>query len=148
MADRPRTRAERAAFLCMTLEELDQLDALSALIHRERVAAPRMAARYDEACANVAELHEETVRQRRRIAALEDQLADAQALADRRWVAWHSARRRAEAYGEGIVRLTEDRDAWKGWCKAAEERLAATTAPHRAEARLADDAQPTTGGGQ
>ncbi|MFL1444034.1 hypothetical protein [Nocardiopsis protaetiae] len=70
-----RTRTERAAFLCRTPEEIEELDALAALIHRERTAAPRMAAKYDEACAAVSELHAETVRLRRRVADQDDEIA-------------------------------------------------------------------------
>ncbi|MFH9368091.1 hypothetical protein ACH4K8_20715 [Streptomyces anulatus] len=34
---------------------------------------------------------------------------------DRYRVAWQSARQRAEAYGEGIMRLCDDRDTYEGW---------------------------------
>lgn len=34
-------------------------------------------------------------------------------------MAWQSARQRAEAYGEGILRHVADRDFWKEQCKAA-----------------------------
>lgn len=50
---------------------------------------------------------------------------------DRYRSAWLSARQRAEAYGEGILRHVEDRDTWKGW-----ERQQAVRA-QTAEAELA-----------
>ena len=50
--------------------------------------------------------------------------ARAQALADRRWVAWQSARERATAYGEGILRHVEERDWALGWLKTAEGHAA------------------------
>jgi hypothetical protein len=34
--------------------------------------------------------------------------------------AWSSARRRAQAYGEGILRVVEDREQWQKWCRQAE----------------------------
>lgn len=49
---------------------------------------------------------------------------------DRYRSAWLSARQRAEAYGEGILRHVEDRDTWKGW----EKEQAART--QQAEAEL------------
>ncbi|MFF0777034.1 hypothetical protein [Streptomyces sp. NPDC003720] len=43
---------------------------------------------------------------------------------DRYRLAWQSARQRAQAYGEGILRVVKDREAWQGWCKTAEARVA------------------------
>lgn len=39
---------------------------------------------------------------------------------DRYRSAWQSARFRAQAYGEGILRHVADRDTWKSWCKQAQ----------------------------
>jgi uncharacterized protein VirK/YbjX len=81
-----RTLEERAAFLCRTPAEVAQLDAFADRIHRERALAPDLADRYDAACASVSELHDETVRQRRRIDALTDELdAAREALAAATW---------------------------------------------------------------
>lgn len=41
---------------------------------------------------------------------------------DRYRSAWLSARQRAGAYGEGILRHCEDRDTWKGWKQQQEAR--------------------------
>ncbi|MFF9197296.1 hypothetical protein ACF09L_19020 [Streptomyces sp. NPDC014779] len=38
-------------------------------------------------------------------------------------LAWKSARERARAYGEGILRHVADRDTWMGWAKAAEAEV-------------------------
>ncbi|WP_069625358.1 hypothetical protein [Streptomyces niveus] len=38
--------------------------------------------------------------------------------------AWTSARERAAAYGEGILRHVEDRETWRRWLKEAETRIA------------------------
>ena len=40
-------------------------------------------------------------------------------------LAWQSARERAQAYGEGILRVVEDRESYQGWLKEAEENYAA-----------------------
>lgn len=60
----------------LTPAQRDSIDATVTRVHRERADAGIMAARYDEACARIAEQHDEIVRQRRRIEALEDQLHD------------------------------------------------------------------------
>lgn len=39
-------------------------------------------------------------------------------------LAWRSARRRARAYGEGILRHVADRDYWKDQCRQAQARVA------------------------
>ena len=59
----------------LTPAELAQIDAAVARVYAERADAPTMAARYDGACRRLDELHAETVRQRRRIEGLEDQIA-------------------------------------------------------------------------
>lgn len=151
MADHTLTPAENA-----------RIDATVARVHRERADARTMGAKYDDACQRLAEQHDEIVKLRRRAEALEDQLADAQALAGRYWnnalaaidrhgaeigrlrLAWQSARRRARAYGEVITDLVEQRDTYAGWLKTAEEQLAVTTRPHRAEEQLAADTHPGT----
>ncbi|GAA1457621.1 hypothetical protein NE857_21470 [Nocardiopsis exhalans] len=107
----------------LTPDQVARIDAIVARVHAERADAKIMGARYDDACEQIVELHDEIVRLRRRADALEDQLADrdierrrtardlelliatsayvlldrarVQALADRRWIAWQSARRRA-----------------------------------------------------
>ncbi|MFI5831011.1 hypothetical protein ACIA6C_27820 [Streptomyces sp. NPDC051578] len=38
-------------------------------------------------------------------------------------LAWQSARQRAAAYGEGILRVVRDREAWEGWTKSAEAEV-------------------------
>ena len=63
-----------------------------------------------------------------RVRELEAENTRLQALADRRWVAWQSARERAQAYGEGILRHVEERNWALGWLKAAEGRAAAREA--------------------
>lgn len=50
---------------------------------------------------------------------------------DRYRLAWQSARQRAQAYGEGILRHVADRDAYKGWMEEQGERA------NRAEQELA-----------
>ncbi|MFJ3793835.1 hypothetical protein [Kitasatospora sp. NPDC090091] len=50
--------------------------------------------------------------------------------ADRYRAAWQSARRRAEAYGEGILRLCDDRDTVYGWLCEAEATAWALRAEH------------------
>ncbi|MFD9070591.1 hypothetical protein [Streptomyces lasiicapitis] len=42
---------------------------------------------------------------------------------DRYRTAWLSARFRAQAYGEGIERVVEDREAYQGWLREAQEAL-------------------------
>jgi hypothetical protein len=64
-------------------------------------------------------------------------------------LAWKSARLRAQAYGEGVVRHVADRDFWKGQCKAAEARVAELEALElcavdgRVSATCGDPAHPT-----
>lgn len=129
----------------LTPAELARIDATVARVYAERADAKIMGAKYDDACQLIVEHHAEIVRLRRRAEALEDQLADAQALAGRYWnnalvaidrlgaennrlrLAWQSARRRAR----------RQRDALRA-------QLAATTNPDRAEARLAADTRPGT----
>lgn len=38
-------------------------------------------------------------------------------------LAWQSARFRAQAYGEGILRAVDDRDAYKGWMEQAQAEV-------------------------
>jgi len=38
-------------------------------------------------------------------------------------LAWQSARLRASAYGEGILRIVSERKAWQGWTKVAEAEV-------------------------
>ncbi|MEW1803267.1 hypothetical protein ACIGO7_35630 [Streptomyces virginiae] len=38
-------------------------------------------------------------------------------------LAWQSARFRASAYSEGILRIVSDREAWERWTKAAEAEV-------------------------
>jgi hypothetical protein len=52
---------------------------------------------------------------------------------DRYRTAWQSAAFRAKAHREGILRLCDDRDSWKGWTQAAEAavgRVRAVLAPY------------------
>ncbi|WP_432008686.1 hypothetical protein [Streptomyces bacillaris] len=49
------------------------------------------------------------------ITAMGTDVREARTERDRYRLAWQSARQRAEAYGEGIMRLCDDRDTWKGW---------------------------------
>ncbi|WP_431889427.1 hypothetical protein [Nocardiopsis alba] len=128
----------------LTPAQRDAIDATVARVHRERADAPTMAARYDEACFRIGEMHDEIVKLRRKAESLEDQLVNAQQLAkrsvlngvaamerrdteitrlqklaDRRWVAWQSARRRhvrqrdalreAMAADRDLVRRVRDR---------------------------------------
>jgi hypothetical protein len=48
---------------------------------------------------------------------------------DRYRNAWRSARERAQAYGEGILRVVKDREAYQGWLRQAEEAAARAAAP-------------------
>lgn len=89
----------------LTPEQIAMIDASVARVRAERADAGIMSAKYDAVCERLAELHDESVGRLRRIQALEDQLRDrdaelacTRALADRRWVAWQSARRRARQY--------------------------------------------------
>ncbi|MGV9352334.1 hypothetical protein [Streptomyces misionensis] len=54
---------------------------------------------------------------------------------DRYRFAWHSARERAQAYGEGILRVVKDRETYQEWLRQAEEGNAALLR------RLAGEAQ-------
>jgi hypothetical protein len=47
---------------------------------------------------------------------------------DRYRGAWRSARERAQAYGEGILRVVKDREQYQEWLRQAEERAAAMPA--------------------
>lgn len=47
---------------------------------------------------------------------------------DRYRLAWRSARERAQAYGEGILRVVKDRETYQEWLRQAEARLAALPA--------------------
>lgn len=59
-----------------TPEQLAELDTVVDRIHHERADPRIMAARYDDARERISELHDETVRQRHSIEALEDQITD------------------------------------------------------------------------
>lgn len=59
---------------------------------------------------------------------------------DRYQLAWQSARFRAQAYGEGVLRHVADRDAWKGWCKQAEARVSELLAERHTTNEALDDA--------
>lgn len=48
---------------------------------------------------------------------------------DRYRTAWRSARERAQAYGEGILRVVKDREQYQEWLRQAEERAAMPAAP-------------------
>jgi hypothetical protein len=48
---------------------------------------------------------------------------------DRYRCAWQSARFRAQAYGEGILQVVKDREAYQGWLKQAEARIAELERP-------------------
>jgi len=61
-----------------------------------------------------------------------ERLKQAEAERDRYRLAWQSARRRAEAYGEGILRHVADRDLWKSWAIKQQNRA------EKAEAALAE----------
>ncbi|QQZ56878.1 hypothetical protein IFE09_27145 [Streptomyces microflavus] len=52
----------------------------------------------------------------------------AEANRDRYRHAWQSARQRAEAYGEGIMRLCDDRDTYAGWLEQEQAHSAALRA--------------------
>ncbi|MEU6872411.1 hypothetical protein [Streptomyces sp. NPDC046751] len=83
-----------------------------------------------------------------------DQLDALYAERDRYRVAWTSARERAAAYSEGILRHVADRDTWRGWFlteQAHTLRLRAQLAKSEqgrrdatARIRAALDEQPTT----
>lgn len=57
----------------LTPAQIADIDRIAGPIHRERAAAPGLAARYDDACIRIAEMHDETVAQRRRIEDAEEQ---------------------------------------------------------------------------
>ncbi|SIO86953.1 hypothetical protein [Nocardiopsis sp. JB363] len=63
----------------LTPDEIALIDATVDRVNTECADAATMAARYDAACVRLAEQHDENVKIRRRIEALEDQLADARA---------------------------------------------------------------------
>lgn len=67
----------------LTPDEIALIDATVVRVNAERADAATMAARYDAACVRIAEQHDEIVNLRRRVQFLEDQLADAQELAER-----------------------------------------------------------------
>jgi hypothetical protein len=54
------------------------------------------------------------------ITAMGADIRAARAERDRYRAAWQSARFRAQAYGEGILRVVKDREAYQGWLKQAE----------------------------
>lgn len=62
---------------------------------------------------------------------------------DRYRSAWRSARERAQAYGEGILRVVKDREQYQEWLRQAEERAAPSAAvsppPATDRAALAED---------
>lgn len=55
-------------------------------------------------------------------------------------LAWRSARERAQAYGEGILRHVADRDSWMGWAKAAEAEVARLRAERHSTNETLNDA--------
>jgi hypothetical protein len=55
-------------------------------------------------------------------------------------LAWQSARRRAQAYGEGILRHVADRDYWKEQCRQAQVRVAELEAERHVTNEALDDA--------
>jgi hypothetical protein len=63
----------------LTPAQIAVIDGTVARVHAERSDAATMAARYDAACGRISEMHGEIVHLRRRIEALEGQLADARA---------------------------------------------------------------------
>jgi multidrug resistance efflux pump len=80
----------------LTTDDIAMIRATVARVHAERADAGTMAARYDAACERIVELLDETIRQRRQIDALTDELADArEALAAATWPA-RAARRLAD----------------------------------------------------
>lgn len=106
--------------------------------------ASRLRADYDEATAELAQ-----------------ELAEERTLTGRLRLAWTSARRRAaqqrDALRDAVAadrnqarrvrdRYRGERDTARAESAALRAQLAATTAPHRAEERLAADARPTGGG--
>lgn len=61
-------------------------------------------------------------------------------------LAWQSARQRAAAYGEGILRVVRDREAWEKWTKDAEAevvRLRSVLADRDREIAELKAAEPT-----
>jgi cell division protein ZapA (FtsZ GTPase activity inhibitor) len=61
----------------------------------------------------------------------DDEYVQATAQRDRYRLAWTSARERAQAYGEGILRVVKDRESYQGWLKqeqAATQQLKARIA--------------------
>jgi hypothetical protein len=57
---------------------------------------------------------------------------------DRYRSAWCSARERAQAYGEGILRVVKDREAYQEWLRQAEERVPAVPSAPADRAALRD----------
>ncbi|MFJ7963175.1 hypothetical protein [Streptomyces sp. NPDC096324] len=55
---------------------------------------------------------------------------------DRYRSAWCSARERAQAYGEGILRVVKDREAYQEWLRQAEARTAVVSPPAADQADL------------
>jgi hypothetical protein len=69
-----------------------------------------------------------------------EDVAAAEATATRYRLAWTSARFRAAAYGEGILRLTKDRDSYAGWLRDEQK----STANLRALAGAVKDSEATS----
>jgi cell division protein FtsB len=85
----------------------------------------------EKQAARIAELEDEIVRLRDQQAKDDDEFVQATAERDRYRLAWQSARERAQAYGEGILRVVKDRESYQQWLKqeqAATEQLRARIA--------------------
>ncbi|MFF7308109.1 hypothetical protein [Streptomyces sp. NPDC008137] len=92
--------------------------------------------------ARIAELEAEIQRLREQQAKDDDKYVQATAERDRFRLAWKSARERAQAYGEGILRVVKDRESYQQWLKQAEARVAELEAErHTTNEALTDAAE-------
>lgn len=155
----------------LTPAEIARIDAIVGPIIYERTVAPGLAARYDGACESVVRLHDETVSQRQRIAALEDELEAARSQLDAAILFRVGDVRISRARGRWEVGISHTSPRWRSAEPAemhdrdraferarqlaegnpvpptdprAREQLAAATWPSRAARRLEADAHPTT----
>jgi hypothetical protein len=89
-----------------------------------REDVPALLAEIQRLSERVAALEDDKVRLLDRQAKDDDEYVQVLAERDRYRSAWQSARFRAQAYGEGILRHVADREFYQGWLKQAEHREA------------------------
>ncbi|MFE4420364.1 hypothetical protein [Streptomyces sp. NPDC056817] len=114
LAELAAVRAERDAFC-------DRVDTLTAVAKGNKRHVREMFLELQKARARVEELEDRNGCLLDQQAKDDAEFAETLAERDRYRAAWQSARFRAQALAEGILRHVADRDTWKSWCKQAQQ---------------------------